>query len=135
MSYRTKTYLAGDWDGDRDLIDKLHEWNDSERLALSFTDVHEFTSSNDNSHNCSIKKSLRQRMNLCKTFVLVVGPKTKSLRSGSCALCCYYKKELYGIYPYCSLSRCNSIDLEVMLITSVTWRSKTLMMGKLKISL
>ena len=21
MSYRTKTYLAGDWDGDRDLID------------------------------------------------------------------------------------------------------------------
>ena len=21
MSYRTKTYLAGDWDGDKDLID------------------------------------------------------------------------------------------------------------------
>ena len=110
MSYRTKTYLAGDWDGDKNLIDKLHEWNDSERLALNFTDVHEFTSSNDNSHNCSIKRSLRQRMNLCKTFVLVVGSKTKSLRSGSCALCGYYKKGLYGINPYCSLSSCNSID-------------------------
>lgn len=32
------------------------------------------------------------------------------MRSGSCALCGYYKKGLYGINPYCSLSPCNSID-------------------------
>lgn len=25
MTNRTKTYLAGDWTGDKDLIDKLHE--------------------------------------------------------------------------------------------------------------
>lgn len=77
MTNRTKTYLAGDWTGDKDLIDKLHEWNDSEGLALNFTDVHSLTSSSDATLNCNIKKSLRQRMNISKTFVLIVGKDTK----------------------------------------------------------
>jgi hypothetical protein len=92
MTNRTKTYLAGDWTGDKDLIDKLHEWNDSEGLALNFTDVHSLTSSSDATLNCNIKKSLRQRMNISKTFVLIVGKDTKNLRSGSCALCAHYNK-------------------------------------------
>lgn len=25
-TYRTKTYIAGDWDGDSDAINKLYEW-------------------------------------------------------------------------------------------------------------
>lgn len=79
MSYRTKTYLAGDWDGDKDLVDQLHTWNDNVHLTLNFTDVHDFTSSSDNSKNCSIKRSLRQRLNLTKTFVLIVGRNTKHL--------------------------------------------------------
>ena len=29
MGYRTKTYIAADWDGDKEAIDKLHEWNKS----------------------------------------------------------------------------------------------------------
>lgn len=32
MTKRTKTYLAEDWTGDKDLIDKLHEWNGPESL-------------------------------------------------------------------------------------------------------
>jgi hypothetical protein len=107
MTNRTKTYLAGDWTGDKDLIDKLHEWNDSERLALNFTDVHSLTSSSDATLNCNIKKSLRQRMNISKTFVLIVGKDTKNLRSGSCALCAHYNKGLWGIAPYCTVSQCN----------------------------
>ena len=110
MSYRTKTYLAGDWDGDKDLVEQLHNWNDDERLALNFTDVHDLTSSSDDSNNCSIKRSLRQRLNLCKTFILIVGRKTKDLKSGSCALCQNYSKGLYGIAPYCKSSSCNTID-------------------------
>ena len=27
MVYRTKTYIAGEWPGDTDLITKLEEWN------------------------------------------------------------------------------------------------------------
>ena len=36
MTYRTKTYIAGDWTGDKNLIDKLHEWNDNANLNLHF---------------------------------------------------------------------------------------------------
>ena len=87
MPYRTKTYLAGDWTGDRDAIDKLHEWNDSLHLSLSFTDAHDLTQSRDDSLNCSIKSSLARRLDTSKTFVLIVGDDTKSLRAGSCQYC------------------------------------------------
>ena len=132
MSYRTKTYLAGDWDGDKDLIDALHEWNNNERLALSFIDVHDLTSSNDNSNNCNIKRSLRQRLNLCKTFVLIVGRNTKDLRSGSCALCNKYSKGLYGLTPYCIASNFNSIDYRSFVDYECEMAAKDYKEGKLK---
>ena len=28
LKNKTKTYLAGDWSGDKAAIDKLHEWNE-----------------------------------------------------------------------------------------------------------
>lgn len=62
MSYRTKTYIAGDWTGDNYAIKKLYEWNKSNYWNLSFTDVHEITKSYDSSLNCSIKSSLKSRM-------------------------------------------------------------------------
>lgn len=84
---RTKTYVAGDWDGDRDAIDQLRKWNNSQYWGLNFVDVHEATFSNDDSLNCSIKYSLRTRMGVSKTFVLIVGEHTNTLRSGACYLC------------------------------------------------
>ncbi len=87
MAYRTKTYIAADWTGDKDAIDKLHEWNKRENLSLSFTDAHELTQARDGSLNCSIKSSLATRLDASKTFVLIVGSNTKSLRAGSCQYC------------------------------------------------
>ena len=89
MSNRTKTYIAGDWDGDSDAITQLHKWNDSSYWGLHFVDVHELTSSKDYSLNCSIKSSLRQRMKISKTFVLIVGEETNTVRSGSCSYCLF----------------------------------------------
>ncbi|MBF4349282.1 molecular chaperone Tir, partial [Vibrio anguillarum] len=37
MTRRTKTYLAAEWDGDRNAIEQLHKWNDSNFWSLSFT--------------------------------------------------------------------------------------------------
>lgn len=101
MVYRTKTYLAGDWTGDRDIIDKLHEWNNNDHLALSFVDVHELTQSSDNTLNCNIKRSLRNRLNITKTFVLIVGEHTKTVTSGACFLCPYYQRWV-TMSPSCS---------------------------------
>jgi len=90
MVYRTKTYIAGDWDGDKDAIDQLHKWNDSNFWSLSFTDAHDLTQARDGSLNCSIKSSLAIRLDASKTFVLIVGSTTKTVKSGSCQYCDSY---------------------------------------------
>lgn len=90
MAYRTKTYIAGDWDGDKDAIDQLYKWKESKYLSLDFIGAHDLHQARDTSLNCSIKKSLSQRLNVSKRFVLVVGEKTKDLRSGGCQLCSSY---------------------------------------------
>lgn len=101
-TYRTCTYIAGDWDNDKDAIDQLKRWNESNHWGLRFKDVHELTSSRDTSRACSIKNSLRERMSVSKTFVLVVGDSTKYLRKGSCEYCPEKRwSSLYGI-NYCS---------------------------------
>lgn len=63
-TYRTKTYIAGDWDHDKDAVDKLYQWNGSNYWSLSFTDAHDLTQANDSSLNCSIKSSLKTRLDL-----------------------------------------------------------------------
>lgn len=90
MYYRTRTYLAGDWDGDSDLIGKIQEWNNSDRWALDFSDAHDLTQARDGSLNCSIKRSLSERLNASKKFVLIVGKCTNTVRSGGCQFCRNY---------------------------------------------
>lgn len=90
--YRTKTYIAGAWDEDSDAIEQLYNWNSGKRWGLSFHSAHDLTQSRDSSLKCSIKKSLKARLDCSKTFVLVVGEHTKYLRQGSCALCDHYNR-------------------------------------------
>lgn len=90
MAYRTKTYIAGDWTGDKNAIDQLHTWNDSKHWGLTFNDAHDITQANDGSLNCSIKSSLATRMDVSKIFVLIVGSGTKTRRAGKCNYCSYY---------------------------------------------
>ena len=91
MTYRTKTYIAADWDGDKNAVDQLRAWNDSEKWSLSFTDAHDLTQAQDGSLNCSIKASLCTRMDVSKTFVLIVGNGTKGRRAGECTYCSSYE--------------------------------------------
>lgn len=103
--YRTRTYIAGDWDGDKNLIDKLYEWNDKDNLLLSFSDAHKLTQARDTSLPCSIKKSLNERLGASKTFLLVVGENTTSLTKGSCRYCSSYS----AFYGRCS--KCYFTDM------------------------
>lgn len=104
MSYRTKTYIAADFDKDLDAVEKLYEWNDNKNLGLSFSDVHEVQQSRDDSLSCSIKKSLKERMDMSKTFVLIVGENTKTITKGGCQLC-----QSYDSYHKCC-RRSGSVD-------------------------
>jgi hypothetical protein len=86
MTYRTKTYIAADWDGDSNAVEQLYKWKNS----LTFVDAHDLTQARDSSLNCSIKRSLATRLDVSKTFVLIVGSNTKTVRSGSCQYCNSY---------------------------------------------
>jgi hypothetical protein len=90
MYYRVRTYIAADWSGDKDAVEQLHKWNESNYWGLSFNDAHDLTQARDSSLCCSIKSSLATRLDASKTFVLIVGNNTKTVRSGSCQYCSSY---------------------------------------------
>ena len=95
MVYRTRTYIAADWDHDKDAVEQLRKWNDSKYWSLSFTDAHDLTSARDSSLNCSIKSSLKTRLDASKTFVLIVGEHTNTVTAGSCYWCNSYNSHTY----------------------------------------
>lgn len=106
MTYRTRTYIAGEWDGDNDAISQLHRWNDGDKWSLHFVDAHKFKQCYDSSMPCTIKTDLRDRMNRSKTFVLIVGNNTNSTRKGSCEYkVCNNKMYNYSLGQYlCQVS-------------------------------
>jgi len=87
MYYRTRTYLAGDWDGDSDMIQQIIDWKRSGYLTLDFSDAHELKQARDTSLHCSIKKSLSERLSASKKFVLIVGNHTNTVTKGGCQDC------------------------------------------------
>lgn len=109
MAYRTRTYVAGDWTGDKDAIDQLFKWKNSYYWSLDFIDAHDLTQASDTSLYCSIKASLCERLNRSKTFILIVGDSTTSITKGNCVNCRnYIPAYLYG--PKCSHG--NSISMK-----------------------
>lgn len=97
MYYRTRTYIAADWDHDKDAVEALHYWNENSKYGLSFSDAHELMQARDSSLNCTIKRSLAERLDASKTFILIVGDHTKEVRAGACCYC-----DNYGFLGYCT---------------------------------
>ena len=95
-SYRTRTYIAADFDHDKNAVDQLYKWNNNEYWSLSFLDAHSLQTSSDNSLYCSIKASLKMRMDGSKTFVLIVGEHTNEITKGGCQYCRSYNSHTYA---------------------------------------
>lgn len=88
------TYIAADFDHDENAV-KYLQWMNNHGL-ISFLDAHDLQQSCDSSLACSIKKSLKYRMDNSYKFVLIVGPHTDSVSKGGCQLCGSYNS--YGKY-------------------------------------
>lgn len=99
---RNYTYIAADFDHDEDAVKHLH-WMKRSGL-IQFLDAHELQQSSDSSLACSIKKSLKYRLDNSYKFVLVVGQHTDTVSKGGCQLCESYNS--WG--KYCA--RGNSVD-------------------------
>ena len=110
--YRTKTQIVADWSEDKNAVDQLLKWNSSNYWSLSFTDAHNLTQARDSSLNCSIKASLKKRLDVSKTFVLIIGDKTKDLRSGGCHYCGSYNSLTRSCLKRYSVDYRSYIDYE-----------------------
>ena len=107
---KNRTYIAADFDHDENAVKHLH-WMKSQGL-INFLDAHELQQSNDSSLACSIKKSLKYRMDNSYKFVLIVGSHTDVVSKGGCQLC-----DSYNSYrTYCakgySVDYCSFIKYE-----------------------
>lgn len=91
---RNRTYIAADYDHDENAVKHL-QWMKRQGL-INYLDAHELQQSNDSSLACSIKKSLKYRMDNSYKFVLIVGSHTDSVSKGGCQLCASYNS--YGQY-------------------------------------
>lgn len=132
-TYRTKTYIAGDWDGDSDAIEQLYFWKKNNYYSFDFVDVHSFMQSSDNSLPCSIKKSLRERLNISKCFVLVVGSHTATVTKGSCQFCKNYdSSEWLRIYGFNQCSSKGNIDYRSFIRFECEMALKDYLSGDLK---
>ena len=47
MVYRTRTYIAADWDNDSNAVQQLNYWNDNKYFSLSFTNAHDLQQARD----------------------------------------------------------------------------------------
>ncbi len=112
MYYRTRTYIAADWDTDSDAVEQLRKWNDSNYWSLNFSDAHDLTQARDSSLSCSIKNSLRTRLEASKTFVLIVGNNTTTVRAGSCQYCSNYSSYYHNCRSGMSVDYRSYIEFE-----------------------
>ena len=46
---RTKTYIAADWDHDKDAVEQLYRWKNNRGWSFDFADAHELTQARDSS--------------------------------------------------------------------------------------
>ena len=99
---RDCTYIAADFDHDEDAVDILKTMK--KKGYIIFKDAHELQQSRDSSLACSIKKSLRKRMDCSKKFILIVGEHTNSISKGGCQICPSYNSH------NCSCARGYSVD-------------------------
>lgn len=85
---RTDTYIAGDFDNDKDAIEHIYQLK--RKGIISFKDAHDEMQSYDDSLYCSIKSSLKKRLDLSNKFILIVGDKTSTVTKGNCMYCGSY---------------------------------------------
>ncbi len=79
MAYRNKVYVAFDGDKDIHYYRLMQAWKQNDNTCFDFADAHSLKQARDSSSEESIKKSLRERMNNSKIFVLLLGESTKYL--------------------------------------------------------
>jgi hypothetical protein len=79
MAYRNKCFTSFDGDNDIHYYRLLTAWHANDNFDFSFYDAHILTQARDSSSEETIKRSLKERLNNSKVFLLLIGKHTKNL--------------------------------------------------------
>ena len=79
MPYRNKTFVSFDGDNDIHYYRLMRAWKENPSIPFNFFDAHDINTARDTSQEETIKRRLRERMLSARTFVLLIGSRTKYL--------------------------------------------------------
>ena len=80
MPYRNKIFVSFDGDSDIHYYRLLRAWKQNDGIDFNFYDAHNLNTARDSSQEASIKAKLAERMRATKTFVILIGDRTRYLR-------------------------------------------------------
>lgn len=85
-----RVYISADYsekDGDRDVVDCLHEWGNDEKHKTDFVDTAQVVSGSvsddDDCRACDLKKEFNSQINASSVAIFIIGDKTASRTAGS----------------------------------------------------
>jgi hypothetical protein len=79
MPYRNKTFVSFDGDTDMHYYRLMQAWRQNDGIDFNFHNAHDLNHARDTSQEESIKAQLAERLRNSKTFVLLVGERTRYL--------------------------------------------------------
>lgn len=79
MSYRNKTYVALDYDTDKNYYNIMRAWIENDNIDFNFHNAHDLNNLLPTSSEETIKGKLRERLHNTKNFILLIGKNTKNL--------------------------------------------------------
>jgi hypothetical protein len=79
MPYRNKVFVCFDGDNDINYYYLMKAWKQNDNTDFNFYDAHDLTQARDTSLEATIKRSLRDRLNNSKVFVVLIGERTRYL--------------------------------------------------------
>jgi hypothetical protein len=79
MAYRNKVFISFDGDNDIHYYRLMKAWKQNDKTDFSFNDAHDIKQARDTSLEETIKRSLRDRLNNSRVFVILIGERTRYL--------------------------------------------------------
>jgi hypothetical protein len=79
MPYRNKTFVSFDGDTDMHYYRLMTAWKQHDGMDFNFYNAHDINTARDSSQEASIKAQLAERMRNSKSFILLVGERTRYL--------------------------------------------------------
>lgn len=104
---KKRVYISADYDfdsGDRNVVEELYKWSESNRYQVEFTDMAKVVSGSiankPDCRICELKREFNSQINLSSIVICVIGDKTSQRTAGS--ECERVRKEQYECHctPY-----------------------------------